>query len=220
MFRTHALAFSIFSVVTTTALGLAAGAALADDEESNDGAVRLVASIPVPGSATTAAATAGLQGKIVFRRFLNDAHSHGALFVMNADGTGIREITHPPADAVDSLNGPPSATPDGATLVFDRSTPSAAGIFRVGLNGRGEREPPPGLLRGPDLPGPGRRGERRASAVEHPGGPELRVQRHQLADPEPELALVGAVVFRHPDRSFRAACTPGFISPYLPHTRR
>jgi TolB protein len=95
-----------------------------------------------PGSTTSAAATSDRHGKIVFRRFLDDAHSHGALFVMNADGTGIREITHPPADAVDSLNGPPGATADKATLVFDRSTPNAAGIFRVGLDGRGEREVP------------------------------------------------------------------------------
>jgi TolB protein len=90
----------------------------------------------------TAASSSDLRGKIVFRRFLDDAHSHGALFVMNANGTGVRQITHPPADAVDSLNGPPSATPDGSKLVFDRSTPDAAGIFRVGLDGRGELEVP------------------------------------------------------------------------------
>ena len=106
-----------------------------------------------PGSATSAAASSELQGKIVFRRFLDDAHSHGALFVMNANGTGIRGITHPPVDAVDSLNGPPSATPDAATLVFDRSTPNAAGIFRVGLDGRGEREvPAPGGVPGDGWP--------------------------------------------------------------------
>lgn len=91
---------------------------------------------------TASTATSDLRGRIVFRRFLDDAHSHGALFVMNADGTGIRQVTHPPAAAVDSLNGPPSATPDGSTVVFDRSTPSAAGIFRIGLDGRGEREVP------------------------------------------------------------------------------
>ena len=94
------------------------------------------------GGVTTPTATSDLQGKIVFRRFLNDAHSHGALFVMDANGTGIRQITHPPTAAVDSLNGPPSASPDGSTLVFDRSTPNAAGIFRIGLDGRGEREVP------------------------------------------------------------------------------
>jgi TolB protein len=94
------------------------------------------------GAKTAAAAGSDLRGKIVFRRFLNQAHSHGALFVMNADGTGVRQITHPPADAVDSLNGPPSATPNGSTLVFDRSTPDAAGIFRVGIDGRGEQEVP------------------------------------------------------------------------------
>jgi TolB protein len=91
---------------------------------------------------TASTATSDLRGEIVFRRFLDQAHSHGALLVMNADGTGVRQITHPPAAAVDSLSGPPSATPDGSTLVFDRSTPNAAGIFRIGLAGRGEREVP------------------------------------------------------------------------------
>jgi Tol biopolymer transport system component len=94
------------------------------------------------GGVTPSRATSDLQGRIVFRRFLDDAQSHGALFVMNANGTGIRQITHPPATAVDSLSGPPSTTPDGSTVVFDRSTASAAGIFRIGLDGRGEREVP------------------------------------------------------------------------------
>jgi Tol biopolymer transport system component len=89
-----------------------------------------------------AVATSGRTGRIVFRRFLNSAHSHGALFVMNADGTGFRQITRPPVAAVDSLNGPPSPLPDGSALIFDRSTPDAAGIFRIGVDGRGEREVP------------------------------------------------------------------------------
>ena len=88
------------------------------------------------------AAASGLRGKIVFRRFLNDAHSHGALFVMNANGTGVRQITRPPAGAVDSLNGPPSTIPDGSGIIFDRSTSDAAGIFRVRLDGGREQEVP------------------------------------------------------------------------------
>ena len=95
--------------------------------------------------ASTAAgqdAASKLLGKIVFRRFLDDAQSHGAVFVMNADGTHIRQVTHPPATAVDSLNGPPSVTPDGGSIVFDRSTPSAAGIFQMRLDGDREQEVP------------------------------------------------------------------------------
>jgi TolB protein len=61
---------------------------------------------------------------------------------MNANGTGVRQVTRPPDDAVDSLNGPPSAIRDGSTLVFDRSTPDAAGIFRVSLDEEGELEVP------------------------------------------------------------------------------
>jgi TolB protein len=88
------------------------------------------------------AAGSGLRGKIVFRRFLNDAQSHGALFVMNANGTGVRQITRPPAQAVDSLNGPPSPIADGSSLIFDRSTSDANGIFRVRLDGGREQEVP------------------------------------------------------------------------------
>jgi TolB protein len=114
------------------ALAATAGCGSGDHESAHKAAV----------ANATAASSSDLRGKIVFRRFLDDAHSHGALFVMNTNGTGVRQITHPPADAVDSLNGPPSATPDGSRLVFDRSTPDAAGIFRVGLDGRGELEVP------------------------------------------------------------------------------
>jgi TolB protein len=43
---------------------------------------------------------------------------------------------------VDSLNGPPSPTPDGSELIFDRSTSDAAGLFRVRLDGGREQEIP------------------------------------------------------------------------------
>jgi Tol biopolymer transport system component len=87
-----------------------------------------------------ATGNADLQGKIVYRRFFNPDRSHGALFVMSANGSGDRQITHPPSDAVDSLNGPPAVTPDGAALVFDRSTQNAAGIFRIPITGGREQE--------------------------------------------------------------------------------
>src|SRR5437763_1265125 len=61
----------------------------------------------VANGGSAAAPTLKLRGTIVFRRFLDDAHSHGALFVMDANTTRIRPLTHPPANAVDSLNGPP-----------------------------------------------------------------------------------------------------------------
>lgn len=93
-------------------------------------------------AAKTAAAASNLRGKILFRRFFDAARSHGALFVMNANGTHIRRITHPPAAAVDSLNGPPSVTPDATAVVFDRSTPNAAGIFRIRIGGGREQEIP------------------------------------------------------------------------------
>jgi TolB protein len=125
----HALRVGLLVAVLAGTTGCGAGSHTGAGTAGHGGKV---AGVPVPG----------LQGKIVFRRFFDAAHSHGALFVMNADGTGVRQVTHPPADAVDSLNGPPSATRDGPTVVFDRSTADAAGIFRIHLDGSGEQEVP------------------------------------------------------------------------------
>jgi hypothetical protein len=35
-------------------------------------------------------------GQIVFRRYFNAEQTKGALFVMNPDGSHVRQITHPP----------------------------------------------------------------------------------------------------------------------------
>jgi Tol biopolymer transport system component len=73
--------------------------------------------IPVVACATVP----GRNGQIAFRRFFDDEHRRGAIFVINADGTGERQVTHPPAGYVDAQFGPPAFSPDGAKLVFTRS---------------------------------------------------------------------------------------------------
>jgi TolB protein len=71
----------------------------------------------------SAAATAPTEnGQIAFRRFFDGAHRRGAVFVINPDGTGERQVTHPPAGSVDARFGPPSFAPDGSKLLFTRSS--------------------------------------------------------------------------------------------------
>jgi TolB protein len=98
----------------------------------------LVASVVMPSPAG-AAASAG-NGQLAFRRFFDAAHRRGALFVVNADGTAERQVTHPPAGSVDARFGPPRFSPDGAELLFTRSTRRANdALWTVDLRSGRER---------------------------------------------------------------------------------
>jgi hypothetical protein len=56
-------------------------------------------------------------GRIAFRRFLNDEQSWGAVFTINADGTDEQQITFPPQGFVDRN---PDVSPDGRRIAFER----------------------------------------------------------------------------------------------------
>ena len=75
--------------------------------------VGLLALVGVAGAVATADATApGTNGKIAFRRYFDPAHeSWGAVFTINPDGTGARQITHPAPDVLDDQ---PAWAPDAA----------------------------------------------------------------------------------------------------------
>src|SRR3954447_15818813 len=67
-----------------------------------------------PAATPAAAAAADLPpGRFAFRRFLDDAQTHGAIFTINTDGTGDHQITDPPAGTVDDQ---PDWAPDGTRL--------------------------------------------------------------------------------------------------------
>jgi Tol biopolymer transport system component len=56
-------------------------------------------------------------GRIAFRRFLNEERTWGAVFTIQPDGTGERQITNPPEGFVDRN---PDVSPDGLRIAFER----------------------------------------------------------------------------------------------------
>jgi TolB protein len=58
--------------------------------------------------------TAGL---IAFRRYFDDAQTHGAVFTIRPDGSGERQLTRPPAGYVDDQ---PAISADGSRIAFER----------------------------------------------------------------------------------------------------
>jgi Tol biopolymer transport system component len=78
------------------------------------GAVAVLVSVP----AVAAATTPGTNGQITFRRYFNQDQTKSAVFTMAADGTNVRQITHPPKGTNDDQA---DWAPDGRSLVFTRN---------------------------------------------------------------------------------------------------
>lgn len=69
-----------------------------------------------PASARVTQASAK-NGRIAFRRYFDGAHTWGAIFTINPDGTGERQVTHPPKGSAD---WPPRWSPNASLIVFTR----------------------------------------------------------------------------------------------------
>jgi Tol biopolymer transport system component len=99
-------------------------------------ALAVAAAVAAPGALATAP---GDNGQIAFRRFFDSAHRSGAIFLINPDGSGERQVSHPPRGAIDAQFGPPSFAPDGTSLIFTRSVAGSDSIWRVNADGTGEK---------------------------------------------------------------------------------
>ena len=56
-------------------------------------------------------------GRIAFRRYLDEAQTHGAIFTVNPDGTDEKQVTDPPEGVIDDQ---PDWSPDGKRIAFER----------------------------------------------------------------------------------------------------
>src|SRR5919197_248380 len=98
------------------------------------GAVALAAAVV---TAVASATAPGKNGRIAFRRYFNDDHSWGAVFTIDASGTGQRQVTHPPKGVVDDQ---PDWAPDGSRIAFSRCPKKPEGpcaIYTVHPDGSG-----------------------------------------------------------------------------------
>jgi TolB protein len=68
-------------------------------------------------AAAAVATTPGTNGQIAFRRYFDQAQTKSAVYTMNADGTGVRRVTHAPRHTHDDQ---PDWAADGTRLAFTR----------------------------------------------------------------------------------------------------
>lgn len=89
-------------------------------------------------AATAPAAAAGApNGKIVFRRYLNNHHTTGDIFSIRPDGTGVFRVTHSGSHQVGTE---PNPSPDGrwiAYMIAPKNDLDHARLFKIHPNGRG-----------------------------------------------------------------------------------
>ncbi len=74
----------------------------------------------------------GKNGRIAFRRFLNEDRTWGAVFTINPNGSHERQVTFPKQGFVDRN---PDVSPDGRRIVFEREGPDYDEVFVVNADG-------------------------------------------------------------------------------------
>jgi TolB protein len=93
----------------------------------------VLATLTVGAIARDASASSpGKNGRIAFRRYFNEDHTAGAVFVMAPDGTGSRQVTRPPRGFLDQV---PDWSPNGSLLAFQRCSPNFCAIYTIKPDG-------------------------------------------------------------------------------------
>jgi Tol biopolymer transport system component len=134
-------------IISALGLGvavLAAGCGEAGDLPADQGKVagKAVVRIPPVTDAANAAVAVPAElpaGRIAFRRYLDDAQTHGAVFTVKSDGTGEKQITDPPAGYADNQ---PDWSPDGDRIAFERCNDLSCEAFTVAADGGRPRKVP------------------------------------------------------------------------------
>lgn len=96
----------------------------------------VILAVVVLAAGTASATTRGKNGRIAFRRYLNDDHTYGAIFSVNPDGSRGRQMTHPGRNVVDTE---PDWSPDGRWIVYmaaPENNLDASRILKIRANGR------------------------------------------------------------------------------------
>jgi Tol biopolymer transport system component len=101
------------------------------------GAIAVVAatSVVLFGAQPAYATYPGKNGRISFRRYLNARHSWGAIFTINPDGSGERQVTHPKRGV---LTWQQDWSPDGRWIAYQREGGPGPfdDIFKIRANGK------------------------------------------------------------------------------------
>ena len=95
----------------------------------------VILAVVVLAPAAAFATTPGKNGRIAFRRYLNDDHTYGAIFSVNPDGSRGRQVTHPGRDVVDTE---PDWSPEGRWIVYaawPENNSDASRILKIRANG-------------------------------------------------------------------------------------
>jgi TolB protein len=76
----------------------------------------------------------GRNGRIAFRRYLNQAQTRGAIFTIRRDGTGLRQVTHPRRGFV---TDEPDSSPNGRWILYQREKKGEfpTRLFKIRPNG-------------------------------------------------------------------------------------
>ena len=75
-------------------------------------------------------------GSIVFRRYFDDSRQWGALFSVKPNGTGVRQLTHPPKGVLDNE---PVWSPDGKRIAYEHGRGNKTLVYVANADGSGAK---------------------------------------------------------------------------------
>jgi TolB protein len=77
----------------------------------------------------------GRNGRIAYRRYLNQAQTRGAIFTIKPSGTGLRQVTHPRRHVITTE---PDWSPNGRWIAYHRDKGGRTRLFKIRRDGSGQ----------------------------------------------------------------------------------